>query len=80
MRNQGRKSGRKCHGDACRNIMEASHIVYLIFVNIIVDYIIHAKECAKDTRMAGNATKYDRLATSGKDALGYKVLHCECYE
>ena len=36
MKNQGGKSGRKRHDDACHNVTEVSHIVYLIFVNVIV--------------------------------------------
>ena len=36
MKNQGGKSGRKRHYDACRNVTEASHVVSLIFVNVIV--------------------------------------------
>ena len=49
MKNQGGKSD-----DACRNVTEASHIVYLIFVNVIVR--LHhecqrvCKQRAKDTR------------------------------
>ena len=36
MKNRRGKSGSKRHDDACRNVTEASHVVYLIFVNVIV--------------------------------------------
>ena len=36
MKNRRGKSGRKRHDDACRNVTEASHVVYFIFVNVIV--------------------------------------------
>ena len=54
MKNQGGKSGRKRHDDACCNVTEASHTV--IFMNVIVR-IRHEcqrvyKQRAKNTRAA----------------------------
>ena len=48
MKNRRGKSGSKRHDDACRNVTEASHVVYFIFVNVIVNYVISAKECANN--------------------------------
>ena len=54
MTNQRGKSRRKRHDDACRNVTEASHVVYLILVNVIVR-LRHecqrvCKQRAEDTR------------------------------
>ena len=54
MKNRLGKSGSKHHDDACRNVTEASHVVYFIFVNVIVR-LRHecqrvCKQQAKDTR------------------------------
>ena len=54
MKNRRGKSGSKRHDDACRNVTEASHVVYLIFVNVIVR-LRHecqrvCKQRAEDTR------------------------------
>ena len=57
MKNRGGKSGRKCHDDVCRNVTEASHVVYLIFLNVIHVVRLHhecqrvCKQRAKDTRI-----------------------------
>ena len=54
MKNRRGKSGSKRHDDACPNVTAASHVVYLIFVNVIVR-LRHecrrvCKQRAKDTR------------------------------
>ena len=54
MKNRRGKSGSKRHDDACRIVTEASHVVYFIFVNVIVR-LRHecqrvCKQRAKDTR------------------------------
>ena len=54
MKNRRGKSGSKRHNDACRNVTEASHVVYFIFVNVIVrlrhECQRECKQRAKDTR------------------------------
>ena len=54
LKNRGGKSGSKRRDYVCCNAMEASHVVYLVFVNVIVR--LHhecqkvCKQRAKDTR------------------------------
>ena len=74
MKNRRGKSGSKRHDDACRNVTEASHVVYFIFVNVIVRL---RHECQRVCKQRANLAKDTRTK-----ALNYivglrKAIECQ---